>query len=84
MPPRTRRDLLDQLRMVAPSARRARQALDRALGLAGVPRTDGPLSDTEMLLICEALASEGGAVQRLAESIAAGYLAGPSPAADVA
>lgn len=65
----TRSELLAELRLVSPSPRRAKQALDRASGMIGLSRKEG-LSDAELLLLCEALASEGGAVRALAEEIA--------------
>lgn len=47
----------------------ARAMISRAARVAGV-RTGRPLEVRELLLVCEALAAEGGAIQTLAESVA--------------
>ena len=47
----------------------ARAMISRAARVAGVA-TDRPLEMRELLLVCEALAAEGGAIQQLAEAIA--------------
>ena len=47
----------------------ARAMINRAARVAGVA-TDRPLAVGELLLVCEALAAEGGAIQELAETIA--------------
>ena len=65
----TRSELLAELRVVSPSPRKAKQALDRATGMVGLSRNER-LSDADLLLLCEALASEGGAVRVRAEEIA--------------
>ena len=60
-------DLLRELNGVTSDAD-ARAMVSRASRMAGAP--DGPLHLEELLLMCEALAAEGGPVQRLAEEIA--------------
>ena len=65
----TRTQLLAELRTIAESPRRAKQALDRAASLVGI-RDKERLNQNELLLICEALAREGGAVQQWAETLA--------------
>ena len=47
----------------------ARAMISRAARVAGVP-TGRPLEVRELLMVCEALAAEGGAIQQLAESVA--------------
>ncbi len=65
----TRGELLTELRTIAESPRKAKQALDRAVGLAGLIGIER-LGEHDLLLLCEALASEGGEVQRWAEALA--------------
>ena len=69
----TRSDLLGQLRGVAVSPARAKQALDRATELVGLGRKE-ELNTEELLILLEALTSEGGAVQQFAEELAADTL----------
>ena len=47
----------------------ARAMISRAVRVAGVA-SGRPLEVRELLMVCEALAAEGGAIQRLAESVA--------------
>ena len=61
-------ELLRQLNTVT-SRSDARAMISRAVRVAGVA-TDRPLEVHDLLLVCEALAAEGGAIQQLAESIA--------------
>jgi hypothetical protein len=61
-------DLRSELRAVT-SPSDARALLNRAARIAGVP-ANRPLEVRELLLVCEALAAEGGLIQRIAESIA--------------
>ena len=65
----TRTQLLAELRTIAGSPRRAKQALDHAAALVGI-RDKERLNQNELLLICEALAREGSAVQQWAEALA--------------
>lgn len=65
----TQRQLLDELREVAGSTRRAKLAIDRAVALGGLGGHES-LSESDLLIVCEALASEGGAVQQWAEALA--------------
>lgn len=51
------------------SASDARAIVNRASRIAGVPG-NRPLELRELLLVCEALAAEGGLVQQIAEGIA--------------
>ena len=53
----------DARAMISRAARAA-----RAARVAGV-RTGRPLEVRELLMVCEALAAEGGAIQTLAESV---------------
>ncbi|MBM3139800.1 MAG: hypothetical protein FJZ92_06170 [Chloroflexi bacterium] len=61
-------DLRAELRTVT-SASDANTLLSRAARIAGVPG-NRPLELRELLLVCEALAAEGGLIQSIAESIA--------------
>ena len=61
-------DLLQQLNAVT-SRSDARAMISRAARVAGVT-TSRPLEMRELLLVCEALAAEGGAIQQMAETIA--------------
>ena len=61
-------DLRSELRTVT-SPSDARALLSRAARIAGVP-SNRPLEMRELLLVCEALAAEGGLIQHIAESIA--------------
>jgi hypothetical protein len=47
----------------------AKALVRRAVRIAGVP-ADRPLDIDELLRVCEALASEGGMIQQIAELIA--------------
>lgn len=47
----------------------ARAVVNRAVRVANVP-TNRPLQMQELLLVCEALAAEGGLVQEIAEVLA--------------
>jgi hypothetical protein len=47
----------------------ARAMISRAVRVAGVA-TGRPLAVRELLLVCEALAAEGGVIQQTAESVA--------------
>ena len=47
----------------------ARAMISRAVRVAGVPAGQS-LEMRELLMVCEALAAEGGAIQQLAESVA--------------
>lgn len=69
----TRSDLLRQLQPAAGSAQRARNLVEGAANLLGIG-SEEMLAMQDLLLICEALAREGGAVQRTAEAIAAAAL----------
>lgn len=69
----TRSELLQQLQPAAGSAQRARTLVEGAVDLLGIG-SDEILAMQDLLLICEALAREGGAVQRTAEVIAAAAL----------
>lgn len=53
----------------------ARALLNRAARVVGVP-PDRPLDLSELLMVCQSLAAEGGAVQSLAEQIAMASLNG--------
>lgn len=61
-------DLLTELGGIA-SRSDARAMVSRAARVAGVA-AGRPLEMRELLMVCDALAAEGGAIQRLAESIA--------------
>ncbi|MFA7249913.1 MAG: hypothetical protein WC273_09825 [Dehalococcoidia bacterium] len=61
-------DLLAELGGVA-SRSDARAMISRAARVAGVP-TGRPLEMRELLMVCEALAAEGGAIQQTAEAVA--------------
>lgn len=61
-------DLLSELGGVT-SRSDARAMISRAARIAGVP-TGRMLQLRELLMVCEALAAEGGAIQQLAESVA--------------
>ena len=61
-------ELLQQLNAVT-SRSDARAMVSRAARVAGVA-TNRPLEVHELLLVCEALAAEGGVIQQLAEAIA--------------
>lgn len=61
-------DLLAELDGVT-SRSDARAMISRAARVAGVA-TGRPLEMRELLMVCEALAAEGGAIQQLAESMA--------------
>lgn len=61
-------DLLAELGGVT-SRSDARAMISRAARVAGVP-TGRPLEVRQLLMVCEALAAEGGAIQTLAESVA--------------
>ena len=61
-------DLLAELDGVT-SRSDARAMISRAARVAGV-RTGRPLQVRELLMVCEALAAEGGTIQQLAESVA--------------
>lgn len=66
-------------RLTSPSD--ARALLNRAARLAGVPN-DRRLDTQELVLVCTALAAEGGSIQALAEEIASASIgAAPSLAA---
>ncbi|MFN8639167.1 MAG: hypothetical protein U0360_06845 [Dehalococcoidia bacterium] len=54
--------------MTSPSD--ARALLNRAARLAGVPRTIAGSTLRELVLVCTALAAEGGSIEALAEEIA--------------
>ena len=60
-------DLLRELNGVTSDAD-ARAMVSRASRMVGA--SDGPLDLRELLLMCEALAAEGGPIQQLAEEIA--------------
>lgn len=62
-------DQLQQELNAVTSRSDARAMISRAARVAGVS-TDRPLEVRELLLVCEALAAEGGAIQQLAETIA--------------
>ncbi len=47
----------------------ARAMISRAARVAGVP-TGRPLQVRELLMVCEALAAEGGVIQEMAEAVA--------------
>ncbi len=68
MPPMTTDDLLAELDGVT-SRSDARAMISRAARVAGVP-TGRPLEMRELLMVCEALAAEGGVIQQLAEGMA--------------
>ncbi len=76
-PIRTRHDLLAALRPAVGSTSRADDLVDRAIRLLGL-RAGETVARPDLLLICEALTSEGGAVQRIAEEIATETLRGQS------
>ncbi len=61
-------DLLAELGDVT-SRSDARAMISRAARVAGVP-TGRPLAIRDLLMVCEALAAEGGAIQQLAEAVA--------------
>lgn len=61
-------DLLQALNQVT-STSDARALISRALRITGVPH-HRPLELRELVEVCEALAVEGGAIQRVAEGIA--------------
>ena len=61
-------DLLAELGGVT-SRSDARAMISRAARVAGVA-TGRPLEVRELLMVCEALAAEGGVIQTLAESVA--------------
>ncbi len=61
-------DLLQALNQVT-SASDARALLSRAMRITGAPR-HRPLQLTELVQMCEALAVEGGSIQKVAERIA--------------
>ena len=61
-------DLMQELNTVT-SRSDARAMISRAARVAGVA-TDRPLEIRELLLVCEALATEGGAIQQMAEATA--------------
>ena len=61
-------DLMQELNTVT-SRSDARAMISRAARVAGVA-TDRPMEMRELLLVCEALAAEGGAIQQMAEAIA--------------
>ena len=53
----------------------ARAMISRAARIAGVP-TGRPLQVRELLMVCEALAAEGGVIQQMAEAVATRALRG--------
>ena len=61
-------DLLQALNQVT-STSDARVLLSRAMRITGAPQ-HRPLQLTELVQMCEALAVEGGPIQRIAEGIA--------------
>lgn len=61
-------DLLAELGGVT-SRSDARAMISRAARVAGVP-TGRPLEVRQLLMVCDALAAEGGVIQALAESVA--------------
>ena len=61
-------DLLIELGSVT-SRSDARAMMSRAARIAGVV-TGRPLEVRELLMVCEALAAEGGAIQQMAEAVA--------------
>jgi hypothetical protein len=61
-------DLLHALFGVT-SASDARALMSRATRVAGVP-SNRPLETRELLMVCEALAAEGGVIQQIAEQMA--------------
>jgi hypothetical protein len=61
-------DLRTELRTVTSSSD-AKAMLNRAARIAGVS-ANRPLEMRELLLVCEALAAEGGPIQLIAEAIA--------------
>ncbi len=61
-------ELTAQIRTVT-SGSDARAVVNRASRVAGVP-SNRPLQMQELLLVCEALAVEGGLIQEVAEMIA--------------
>lgn len=66
-------DLLSALYSVT-SPSDARALMSRARRVAGVP-SGKPLEMQELLMVCEALAAEGGVIQRIAETMAQRALA---------
>jgi hypothetical protein len=65
----TRRELVAELRQASGSTRLADAAFERALGLLGLDDAQS-FSELELLLICEALIREGGAIRERAERLA--------------
>ena len=61
-------DLLQALNQVT-STSDARALLSRAMRITGAPR-HRPLQLSELVQMCEALAVEGGSIQKIAEEIA--------------
>ena len=70
--PLTADDLLAHLGSVTTDSD-AKALVRRAARIAGVP-ADRPLEIDELLRVCEALASEGGMIQEVAELIASSAL----------
>jgi hypothetical protein len=64
-----RSELVAELRQTSASARLADAAFERALGLLGLDDAQS-FSELELLLICEALIREGGAIRERAELLA--------------
>lgn len=67
-------DLLTELGGVT-SRSDARAMISCAARVAGVP-TGRPLQVRELLMVCEALAAEGGAIQQMAEAVATRHCSG--------
>ena len=65
----TRSELVAELREASGSTRLADAAFERALGLLGLDDAQS-FSELELLLICEALIREGGAIRERAELLA--------------
>ncbi|MDA0271566.1 MAG: hypothetical protein O2798_11220 [Chloroflexi bacterium] len=70
-------EILHALHAVMPASR-ARSLLSRARRVAGLHRNDD-LAVDEMLLLCSALAAEGGLIEQIASDLARRALDAPMP-----